>query len=188
MGMGEPLLNFANVVKALDLLTDDFAYGLSKYRVTLSTSGITPELLKLRAVSDVSLAVSLHAPNDELRSELMPVNKKYPLNELIAVCNDYFSDQRRKVTIEYVMLSGVNDSIILAKQLVKLLSKGRYKINLIAFNAVSGKNYQPSSQTTIDAFRDVLLAAGFNTITRKPRGNDIAAACGQLKGMYLEVP
>lgn len=182
MGMGEPLLNFANVVKALDLMMDDLAYGLSKYRVTLSTSGIVPEMAKLSTVSEVSLAVSLHAPNDELRNQLMPINKKYPLKELIAVCDNYFQDERRKVTIEYVMLAGINDSPTHAKQLVKLLSNGRYKINLIVFNPVSNAKFQPTSREAVDRFRDILMTAGYNTITRKTRGSDIAAACGQLAG------
>lgn len=181
MGMGEPLLNFDNVVKALDLMMDDHAYGLSKYRVTLSTSGVVPQLKKLREVSVVSLAVSLHAPNDELRSKLMPINKKYPLEELVAVCNNYFSDLRRKVTIEYVMLAGINDSTQHAKQLVRLLSKGHYKINLLVFNEFPGTNFRASKLEDIERFRNILLEAGFNTITRKTRGNDIAAACGQLR-------
>lgn len=180
MGMGEPLLNYDNVVKATELMLDDNAYGLSKYKVTVSTCGITPEILRLREQSEVALAVSLHAPNDELRSKLMPVNKKYPLKELIAVCNSYFKDQRRQVTIEYIMLAGINDKIEHARQLVKLLSHGRYKVNLIPGNLVSHAEIRPSNMEDIDKFRQVLLDAGINTITRKSRGSEIAAACGQL--------
>jgi 23S rRNA (adenine2503-C2)-methyltransferase len=182
MGMGEPLLNFSNVVKAVDLMLDDNAYGLSKYRVTVSTCGITPEIKHLRQVSPVALAISLHAPNDSLRSQLMPINKRYPLKDLIAACDNYFTDERRKVTIEYIMLSGVNDGIEHAKQLVKLLKNGLYKVNLIPGNRISGTKYAPSSKEVIDRFRNVLLDAGLNTITRKSRGGDIAAACGTLVG------
>ncbi|MBU0745131.1 MAG: 23S rRNA (adenine(2503)-C(2))-methyltransferase RlmN [Gammaproteobacteria bacterium] len=182
MGMGEPLLNYTNVLKSTELMLDDNAYGLSKYKVTVSTCGLVPEMLLLRDQSEVALAVSLHAPNDELRSSLMPINKKYPLKELIAACNNYFKDGKRQVTIEYIMLSGVNDKIEHAKQLVKLLSHGRYKVNLIPGNIVTHTDLEPSSQDNIDLFRQVLLDAGINTITRKSRGGDIAAACGQLAG------
>jgi 23S rRNA (adenine2503-C2)-methyltransferase len=181
MGMGEPLLNFDNVVKTLDLLFDDCAYGLSKYRVTVSTAGVVPEIKRLSAISKASLAVSLHAPNDELRSKLMPINKKYPLQELIGAVQNYFSDPRRAVTIEYVLLLRINDSIEHAKQLVKLLRPIKCKVNLIVFNAFTESQYVSPKQNTIDTFRNVLLAAGINTITRKTRGADIAAACGQLK-------
>ncbi len=182
MGMGEPLLNFDNVVAAMDLMLDDNAYGLSKYRVTLSTSGIVPKMQLLREVSEVSLAVSLHAPNDELRNKIMPVNKKYPLQELMTACKYYFKDPRRMVTFEYVMLAGVNDSKEQARQLVKLLQGVRCKINLLRFNSFPGCNWQSSSEEVLDAFRQILLKAGINTITRKTRGSDIAAACGQLAG------
>lgn len=186
MGMGEPLLNFDNVVKAVRLMLDDIAYGLSKYRVTISTAGIVPAIKKLREVSLASLAISLHAPNDELRSKLMPINKKYPLKELMAVCKDYYArEPKRVVTIEYIMIAGVNDSIAQAKQLVALLHGIPCKVNLIKFNAgVDGKKsaYLPSSQDSIDDFRNVLLERGINTITRKSRGADIKAACGQLVG------
>ncbi len=183
MGMGEPLLNFANVVAAMDLMLDDNAYGLSKYRVTLSTSGIVPYMRKLKEASPVALAVSLHAPNDELRSQLMPINKKYPLAELIPACEEYFQDEpRRSVTFEYVMLKGVNDSVAHAKELMRLLEDVRCKINLIPFNEFPGCGYECSSLAAIHKFRDVLFKAGFNIITRKTRGNDIKAACGQLAG------
>jgi 23S rRNA (adenine2503-C2)-methyltransferase len=183
MGMGEPLLNFDNVVAAMDIMMDDFAYGLSKRRVTLSTSGIVPELERLREVSPVALAVSLHAPTDELRNILVPINKKYPLVQLMALCKKYFENEpRRKVTFEYVMLKGVNDQLEHATQLIKLLRDVPAKVNLIPFNPFPMTQYQRSSQGTIDAFRDKLIANGINTITRKTRGDDIDAACGQLAG------
>lgn len=183
MGMGEPLLNFEPVVSAMDLMMDDFAYGLSKRRVTLSTSGVIPAMEKLKQVSDVSLAVSLHAPNDELRNVLVPINKKYPVKELMAVCKSYFeSEAKRSVTFEYVMLHEVNDSPAHARQLIKILNGVPSKVNLIPFNPVEGIDYQCSSKKRIDAFRNILIAAGINTITRKTRGDDIDAACGQLVG------
>lgn len=183
MGMGEPLLNFDAVVAAMDLMMDDFAYGLSKRRVTLSTSGVLPMLEKLREVSSVSLAVSLHAPNNELRNELVPINKKYPIEQLMAICKTYFKDEpRRKVTFEYVMLKGVNDQPEHAKQLIKILKDIPAKVNLIPFNPFPMTSYERSSREAIDAFRDILIAQGINTITRKTRGDDIDAACGQLAG------
>ena len=183
MGMGEPLLNFDNVVKAMRIMLDDNAYGLSKRRVTLSTSGLVPQMYELRDTLPVSLAVSLHAPNDELRNELVPLNKKYPIKELMQACKDYFKDEpRRKVTIEYVMIKGVNDSLEHAKQLVKILYKVPSKVNLIPFNPFPQAPYQRSLQSTIDDFRDFLIDKGINTITRKTRGDDIDAACGQLAG------
>ncbi|WP_298624995.1 23S rRNA (adenine(2503)-C(2))-methyltransferase RlmN [uncultured Legionella sp.] len=183
MGMGEPLLNFDNVVAAMDLMMDDFAYGLSKRRVTLSTSGVLPDLERLREVSPVALAVSLHAPNDELRNELVPINKKYPLAQLMALCKSYFKNEpRRVVTFEYVMLKGVNDQPEHAAQLIKLLKDIPSKVNLIPFNPFPMAQYERSSQEAIDAFRDRLIKSGINTITRKTRGDDIDAACGQLAG------
>lgn len=183
MGMGEPLLNFDAVVSAMNLMMDDFAYGLSKRRVTLSTSGVLPELERLRTVSPVSLAVSLHAPTDALRNVLVPINKKYPLAQLMALCKSYFKDEpRRKVTFEYVMLKGVNDQTEHALQLVQLLRDVPAKVNLIPFNPFPMTQYQRSSLETINAFRDILMANGINTITRKTRGDDIDAACGQLAG------
>ncbi|CAM2906124.1 23S rRNA (adenine(2503)-C(2))-methyltransferase RlmN [Legionella worsleiensis] len=183
MGMGEPLLNFDNVVSAMSIMMDDYAYGLSKRRVTLSTSGVLPDLERLREVSPVALAVSLHAPNDALRNELVPINKKYPLAQLMALCKRYFKDEpRRKVTFEYVMLKGINDQPEHAKQLIKLLRDVPAKVNLIPFNPFPMTQYQRSSQEAIDAFRDLLIKNGINTITRKTRGDDIDAACGQLAG------
>lgn len=183
MGMGEPLLNFDNVVSAMDIMMHDLAYGLSKRRVTLSTSGVLPELEKLREISPVALAVSLHAPNDELRNILVPINKKYPLAELMAMCKNYFKNEpKRVVTFEYVMLKGVNDQPEHADQLIKLLKNVPSKVNLIPFNPFPLTEYQRSSQAAINAFRDKLIAKGINTITRKTRGDDIDAACGQLAG------
>jgi 23S rRNA (adenine2503-C2)-methyltransferase len=183
MGMGEPLLNFDPVVTAMDIMMDDFAYGLSKRRVTLSTSGVIPEMERLRERSSVALAVSLHAPTDELRNILVPINKKYPLAQLMAMCRDYFRDEpRRVVTFEYVMLQGVNDQPEHAQALIKLLKDVPSKVNLIPFNPFPMTEYECSSRETILAFRDALMAKGINTMTRKTRGDDIDAACGQLAG------
>lgn len=181
MGMGEPLLNFDAVVPAMDLMIDDLAYGLSKRRVTLSTSGVIPEMKRLKACSEVSLAVSLHAPNDALRNELVPLNKKYPLKELMAVCRDYFDD-KRVVTFEYVMLDGVNDTPEHADELIKLLRDVPSKVNLIPFNPFPMIHYKRSSEKAILAFKDKLIRKGINTTVRKTRGDDIDAACGQLAG------
>lgn len=183
MGMGEPLLNFDSVVAAMDIMMDDFAYGLSKRRVTLSTSGIIPEMEKLREISPVSLAVSLHAPNNELRDILVPINKKYPLEKLMQVCKDYFQGEaRRVVTFEYVMLKGINDQLKHADELIELLKDVPSKVNLIPFNPFPMTQYERSSNTAINLFKDRLIAKGINTITRKTRGDDINAACGQLAG------
>ncbi len=183
MGMGEPLLNFDAVVGAMALMRDDLAYGLSKRRVTLSTAGVVPALHRLRDVSDVSLAVSLHAPDDELRNELVPINRKYPIKELLEACHLYVGDgTRRTVTIEYVMLDGINDSVAQARALTKLLRGIPVKINLIPFNPFPATRYRRSCPEAIEKFRDVLVAAGYTTLTRKTRGDDIDAACGQLVG------
>ena len=183
MGMGEPLLNFDNLVKTIDLLMDDFAYGLSKRRVTVSTSGVVPALERLKQVSDVALALSLHAPDDALRNELVPLNKKYPISEVLAACKHYIAgDTRRKVTIEYVMLDGINDSPQHARALVKVLKGVPAKVNLIPFNPFPNTQYRRSSDAAIDRFRDVLIKGGLITITRRTRGDDIDAACGQLVG------
>ena len=181
MGMGEPLLNLDNLLPAIDLMRDDLAYNLSKRRVTVSTAGVVPGIRGLREVTDVALAVSLHAPNNALRSQLVPLNKKYPLEQLIPACRDYFKgDPRRKVTFEYVMLDGVNDTLAHAKELAHLLRDVPSKVNLIPLNPMEQGPYKPSPQATIDRFRDVLMRANINTVTRKTRGSDIAAACGQL--------
>lgn len=183
MGMGEPLLNFENVVSALELMLDDCAYGLSKRRVTLSTSGFIPQMLALKARVPVALAVSLHAPNDALRNTIVPINRKYPLKELMAVCRDYFADEpRRSVMMEYVMLEGVNDSLAQANELIRLLQGMAVKINLIPFNPFPLAPYQCSKPEQIRRFQEKLIAAGFITTIRKTRGDDIDGACGQLVG------
>jgi len=183
MGMGEPLLNFDNVVTAMNLMMDDFAYGLSKRRVTVSTSGVVPAMYRLTEVCDVSLAVSLHAVTDELRDVLVPINKKYPLKELLAACRDNVnSAPRRRITFEYVMLAGINDSVQDARAMVKLLKTVPSKINLIPFNPFPNSSYRCSSPEAIDRFRAVLHNAGMVTTVRKTRGEDIDAACGQLVG------
>ena len=183
MGMGEPLLNFTNVVAAIDLMMDDFSYCLSKRRVTLSTSGVVPALDRLAAVSDVSLAVSLHAPDDALRDELVPINRTYPIKELLAACKRYIGkDARRKVTIEYVLLEGVNDSPAHAKALSRVLANVPSKVNLIPFNPFPQSRYRCSSPETIARFSEIVQQAGIITTTRKTRGVDIDAACGQLVG------
>ncbi|ADE14264.1 radical SAM enzyme, Cfr family [Nitrosococcus halophilus Nc 4] len=183
MGMGEPLANFNNVVAAMNLMLDDFSYGLSWRRVTLSTAGMVPAMDRLRAICPVSLAVSLHAPTDELRDELVPLNKRYPIGELLAACRRYVAgDRRRAVTFEYVMLAGVNDSLQHARALLRLLQGLPAKVNLIPFNPFPGSLYRRSDTETIDRFREELLRGGLMTVTRKTRGDDIAAACGQLAG------
>jgi 23S rRNA (adenine2503-C2)-methyltransferase len=183
MGMGEPLLNFDNVVRAMDIMMDDLAYGLSKRRVTLSTAGVVPALDRLRETSDVSLAVSLHAPDDALRDKLVPLNRKYPLKELMAACRRFVEGKSRfRITWEYVMLDGVNDSDAHAYALVKLLRGIPSKVNLIPFNPFPQSQYKRSSQKRIDRFRDILVKNGLVTITRRTRGDDIDAACGQLAG------
>lgn len=189
MGMGEPLLNFDNVVTAMNIMMDDFAYGLSKYRVTLSTSGLVPAIKRLSQISEVALAISLHAPNNTLRNELVPLNKKYPLEELIGACKDYFKERgekKRYITMEYVMLDGINDHDEHATQLIKLLRDVRCKVNLIPFNPFPGTRYKRSPQKRIDQFQNSLINAGLNTIVRRTRGEDIDAACGQLAGDFQD--
>jgi 23S rRNA (adenine2503-C2)-methyltransferase len=183
MGMGEPLLNFDCVVKAMDLMQDDLAYGLSKRRITLSTAGVVPAIYRLREVSDVSLAVSLHAPSDELRDQLVPLNRKYPIAQLLEACKHYISGKApRRITWEYVMLAGVNDSEANAYALARLLKGIPSKVNLIPFNSFPGSDYCCPDQAVIDRFRGILMAHDLTVITRKTRGGDIAAACGQLAG------
>ena len=187
MGMGEPLLNFDSVVKAMDLMMDDFGYGLSKRRVTLSTSGVIPALQRLKQVSNVSLAVSLHAPNDELRDQLVPINKKYPIKDLLQACLGYIKDEpRRKITFEYVMLDGINDKPQHARELIRLLENVPSKVNLIPFNPFPDTQYQRSTDQAIDRFQEMLSKAGLVTITRRTRGGDIDAACGQLVGKVTD--
>ena len=185
MGMGEPLMNFDNVVDAMSIMLEDNAYGLSKRRVTLSTSGVVPELDKLGDVSDVSLAISLHAPNDELRNELVPINRKYPLATFIQSTKNYIEkmpDNRRKVTVEYTLMDQVNDRSIHARELAVLLKDLPCKINLIPFNPFAGSGYKTVTNTALNRFRDILMAEGYTVTVRTTRGDDIAAACGQLAG------
>ncbi len=187
MGMGEPLLNYAEVVPALRIFLDDCAYGLSRRKVTLSTAGVVPGIKRLLEDCPVSLAVSLHAPNNELRAQLVPLNKKYPIEELMETCRLYASfDRRWRVTFEYTMLKGINDSVEHAQQLVRLLAGLPSKVNLIPYNAVEGLVYERSSAAAINQFRDALLKAGIMTITRKTRGDDVDAACGQLVGRFKD--
>ncbi|BCT68928.1 23S rRNA (adenine(2503)-C(2))-methyltransferase RlmN [Nitrosospira sp. NRS527] len=183
MGMGEPLANFENVVTALDLMLDDNAYGLSRRRVTVSTSGLIPAMDRLRERCPVALAVSLHAPNDALRDQLVPINKKYPIKELLAACERYLQSAPRDfVTFEYVMLDGINDSVAHARELVQLVRHTPCKFNLIPFNPFPNSGYKRSLPGAVSSFRDVLMQAGLVTTVRKTRGDDIAAACGQLAG------
>jgi 23S rRNA (adenine2503-C2)-methyltransferase len=183
MGMGEPLANFREVTRACDVLTDDFGFGLSRRRVTVSTSGLVPQIRRLAEVSNVALAISLHASNDALRDVLVPINRKHPIAELLESCWDYARQTNSKqITFEYIMLDGVNDSLAEARELERLLRGKPAKVNLIPFNPVAGTPYGRTPQAQVDRFRSVLTAAGIVTVTRRPRGDDIDAACGQLAG------
>ena len=187
MGMGEPLANFDNTVAALRLMLDDNAYGLSRRRVTVSTSGLVPAMGRLGDECAVALAVSLHAPNDRLRDELVPINQKYPLRELMDACRRYLKKAPRDfVTFEYVMLDGVNDSDAHARELLELTRTVPCKFNLIPFNPFPGSPYRRSPATCIRRFAEILMNAGVVTTTRKTRGDDIDAACGQLAGQVLD--
>ena len=183
MGMGEPLANFRNVLLALELLLSDFAYGLSRRRITVSTSGVVPNIEKLGDAQNVSLAVSLHAPNDALRDELVPINRMHPINELLDACWRYAAKRaNRFITFEYVMLRDVNDSLQHADELAALLAGRPAKVNLIPFNPFTGNEFQRSRSTTIREFQDRLRERGLIATTRRTRGDDIDAACGQLAG------
>ncbi|MBT8118614.1 MAG: 23S rRNA (adenine(2503)-C(2))-methyltransferase RlmN [Gammaproteobacteria bacterium] len=184
MGMGEPLLNFDNTITAVRIMMDDFAYGLSKRRVTVSTAGVVPAMERLGDTLDMRLAVSLHATNDELRNELVPVNKKYPLKELMAACRRFIDKQntRSRITFEYVMLDGINDKPEHARELIRLLKGIPTLMNLIPFNPFEGSGYSTSSKKAVTRFREILHASGMTTVVRKTRGDDIDAACGQLAG------
>ncbi|MDU4702816.1 MAG: bifunctional tRNA (adenosine(37)-C2)-methyltransferase TrmG/ribosomal RNA large subunit methyltransferase RlmN [Haemophilus parainfluenzae] len=189
MGMGEPLLNVANVVPAMEIMLDDFAYGLSKRRVTLSTSGVVPALDMLREKIDVALAISLHAPNDELRDEIMPINKKYNIKMLMDSVHRYLevsNANHGKVTIEYVLLDHVNDGTEHAHQLAQVLKNTPCKINLIPWNPFPEAPYGKSSNSRVDRFQKTLMEYGFTVIVRKTRGDDIDAACGQLAGDVID--
>lgn len=184
MGMGEPLLNFENVVAATELMMNDNAYGLSKRRVTISTAGVVPAIDRLAGLSDVSLAVSIHAPTDELRDQLVPVNRRYPLKELIASCNNYLNhlNDKRVITVEYTLLEGVNDQPEHARQLLKVLRKLPCKLNLIPFNPFPNSGYRKPSNEAILRFKQIIVNGGIITTVRKTRGDDVDAACGQLVG------
>ena len=187
MGMGEPLVNFDNVVSAMNLMMDDFTFGLSRRRVTLSTAGMVPAIDRLSEVCPVSLAVSLHAPNDALRDQLVPLNKKHPISVLLEACRRYVSGNGRQwITFEYVMLKDVNDSVAQARELASRLQDVPSKVNLIPFNPFKGIPYTRSDDATIDRFRDTLLQRNIFTVTRKTRGDDIEAACGQLAGEFID--
>lgn len=184
MGMGEPLLNFDNVIAAMNIMMDDLGYGISKRKVTLSTSGVAPMVDKLGEVTDVALALSLHAPNDELRNKLVPLNKKYPLSVILDACTRYIAKlgDKRYLTVEYTMLKGVNDQPEHAEQMIALLRDVPCKINLIPFNPFPYSGYERPSNNAIRRFQDMLHEAGFNVTVRLTRGDDIDAACGQLVG------
>ena len=195
MGMGEPLLNFDNVVRAMNIMRDDLGFGLANKRVTLSTAGLVPQIDRLSEESDVSLAVSLHAPTDELRTELVPLNKKYPIAVLMAACVRYAQRKpRTSITFEYTMMKGINDQPEHARGLAALMRKldakvqrtNTAKVNLIPFNPFPGTRFERSDETDIRAFQTLLLEAGVLTMVRRTRGDDIDAACGQLKGQVLD--
>ena len=186
MGMGEPLLNYNNVIKSINLMLDDYGFGLSKRRITVSTSGIIPGIDRLKKDNKVSLAISLHASNDELRNNIVPINRSYPISDLLSACKRYTEEKEDgPITIEYVMLRDINDSLQDAHNLVKCLHNIPSKVNLIPFNKFPETHFESSNYETINAFRDVLIKSGIFTITRKTRGDDIDAACGQLVGKFL---
>ncbi len=184
MGMGEPLLNFDNVVSAMNIMMDDLGFGISKRRVTLSTSGLVPQIDRLGQYTDVSLAISLHAPVDDLRDQLVPVNRKYPIKQLLAACNRYLATcaDKRVITVEYTLIAGVNDGTEMAYQLADLLTDLPCKINLIPFNPFPESDYQRPSNNAIARFKDILSKRKYTTTVRTTRGDDIDAACGQLAG------
>ncbi|MFU8765970.1 MAG: 23S rRNA (adenine(2503)-C(2))-methyltransferase RlmN, partial [Haliea sp.] len=189
MGMGEPLLNFDNVVAAMDLMLSDLGYGISKRRVTLSTSGVVPALDRLAELSEVSLAISLHAPNDALRSQLVPINRKYPIAELLRSARQYIdaqADSKRVVTVEYTLIAGINDQPDQARELAVLLKDFPCKINLIPFNSFPGSEYRRPSGNAVSRFWQVLVDAGYIVTVRTTRGDDIDAACGQLVGQVVD--
>ena len=187
MGMGEPLLNFDNVVTAMSVMRDDLGFGLANKRVTLSTAGLVPMIDKLGEVADVALAVSLHAPTDELRTQLVPLNRKYPIAQLLDACARYAARRpRTTITFEYTMLKGVNDHPEHARQLVKLMRRLPAKVNLIPFNPFHGTRFERSDEEVIRAFQKILLDADVLTMVRRTRGEDIDAACGQLKGQVVD--
>jgi 23S rRNA (adenine2503-C2)-methyltransferase len=188
MGMGEPLLNFEAVVPATELLMDDLAFGISKRRVTISTAGVVPGIYDLAKVSDVSLAISLHAPTDRLRDRLVPLNRKYPIAELLEACRHYVAGlgEKRSLTMEYTLMKGVNDELTHARQLARLLRDVRCKINLIPFNPFPASGFERPDPEAVRAFQTYLMNSGYATMLRTTRGDDIAAACGQLVGQVAD--
>lgn len=187
MGMGEPLLNEVATFRAANMLLDDYFFGLSRRKVTISTSGVVPAMYRLNQNTQVSLAISLHATNDVLRDKLVPINQKYPIKELLTACRDYINsgEQKRHILFEYVMLKGINDSTTDAKELVKLLKHIPAKVNLIPFNSFAGSNYEVSNTQTISKFQDIIHQNGIRCTTRRTRGDDVAGACGQLAGKVV---
>jgi len=187
MGMGEPLANYRNVLPAMQVMLDDLGYDLSRRRVTLSTSGLVPQIYRLAEECNVALAVSLHAPNDALRDQLVPINRKHPIASLLAACWHYLERQNgRSITFEYVMLDGINDQPVHARELAVLLAGQDCKVNLIPFNSFVGTRYRRSPEPVIARFRDLLMKQGVIATIRRTRGDDIDAACGQLKGRVLD--
>ncbi|WP_051227200.1 23S rRNA (adenine(2503)-C(2))-methyltransferase RlmN [Oceanospirillum beijerinckii] len=188
MGMGEPLMNFEPVMDSMELMLDDWGYGLSKRRVTLSTSGVVPAIEKMIGRTDVALAISLHAPNDELRNELVPINRKYPIKQLLDVCNRYLDTlgDNRSITIEYTLIAGINDQPEHVRQLIKLLRGFDCKINLIPFNPFPNNDYRRPSRNAIMRFQNALIDANYVVTVRSTRGDDIDAACGQLVGQVMD--
>ncbi len=184
MGMGEPLLNYEAVLESAKIMKHQNSYGLSKKRITISTSGIAPKINKLSEDIDVSLAISLHAPDDKLRDQIVPINKKYPINSLMQACKDYLSnfESKKNITMEYIMIDGVNDSMNHAKKLATLLSNISCKINLIPFNSFKGSDYKRSKESSMKSFKNYLMSKGFVTTLRVTRGDGVNAACGQLVG------
>jgi 23S rRNA (adenine2503-C2)-methyltransferase len=186
MGMGEPLNNFQPVVSAMSVMLDDMAYGLSRRRVTLSTSGVVPHIRKLKDALPVALAVSLHAPNDEIRSRIMPINDAYPIAALLDACRDYLEVAPRDfITFEYVMLKGINDAPDHARELARLLKTIPSKVNLIPFNPFPGSGFERTEPERVKRFQQILIDAGFIATVRRTRGDDIDAACGQLAGQVV---
>ena len=187
MGIGEPLDNYDNVIKAIQILNSKDAFNIGARKITISTCGIIPAIKKLQSCGwQIELSISLHAPEDRLRSYLMPVNKKYPLSELIEVCKNYAEITKRQITFEYILLKGINDSLNYADKLIKLISKFDTKVNLIIFNPGFNTSLQPSNDYQVSSFKDKLITSGIPTTIRKSKGSDICAACGQLKSLHLK--
>lgn len=187
MGMGEPLANYDRVLPALNIMRDDCGFGLANKRVTVSTSGLVPQIRQLNKDADVSLAVSLHAPNDELREQLVPLNKKYNIESLLAACREFVTGKKKaRITFEYTVIGGVNDGPQQAHALTRLLRDIPCKINLIPFNPFPGTRFESPNPKKVDQFKEICMAAGYICTIRKTRGDDIAAACGQLAGEFMD--